>query len=167
MPKSFSAADQVIDAESNNYEATIKTAKGDIKVFLFAELSPNTVNSFVFLAQKGYFDGITFHRVVPDFVVQGGDPTGAGTGGPGYETEDEPNEKRNTVGRLSMAKVGGASSFGSQFFINLVDNRGLDFDNGLVDKFYPFGEVISGMDVVRELTQGDVIESITIEVTSR
>ncbi len=167
VPKSFSAADQVIDAESNNYEATIKTAKGDIKVFLFAELSPNTVNSFVFLAQKGYFDGITFHRVVPDFVVQGGDPTGAGTGGPGYETEDEPNEKRNTVGRLSMAKVGGASSFGSQFFINLVDNRGLDFDNGLVDKFYPFGEVISGMDVVRELTQGDVIESITIEVTSR
>ncbi len=167
MSKSFSMAEQIIDAEVNNYEATIRTAKGDIKIFLFAESAPNTVNSFVFLAEQGYFDGIAFHRIVPDFVVQGGDPTGSGSGGPGYETEDEPNEKRNTVGRLSMAKVGGSSSFGSQFFISLVDNRGLDFDNGLTDKFYPFGEVISGMDIVRALVQGDVIESVTIEVTSR
>ena len=143
---SFSQAERVVDP-TKEYTATIKTSKGDIVVDLFADTSPNTVNSFVFLAQQKFFDGITFHRVVPGFVIQGGDPTGNGAGGPGYSTDDEPNELSNTRGTLSMAKAPGAGSFGSQFFINLASNTALDFDNPR-DKFYPFGEVASGMDVV-------------------
>ncbi len=145
--KTFAKADQVIDAAKNTYSATIKTDKGDIVVSLFADKAPNTVNSFVFLAQKGYFDGITFHRVAKGFVIQTGDPTGKGTGGPGYSTQDEPNQLSNKRGTLSMAKVGGAKEFGSQFFINLKDNPSLDYTSP-GDKFYPFGEVTSGMDVV-------------------
>ncbi len=143
----FSQADQVLEA-GKSYTATLKTSKGDIVVDLFADTAPNTVNSFVFLAQKGFFDGITFHRVVEGFVIQTGDPSGAGSGGPGYETADEPSEARNSRGTLAMAKAPGAGEFGSQFFINLADNDDLDFDNPTKDKFYPFGEVISGMEVV-------------------
>ena len=144
---SFEQAEQVVEA-GKSYTATLKTTKGDIVVELFADESPKTVNSFAFLAREGFFDGITFHRVVEDFVIQTGDPSGGGSGGPGYETADEPNERRNTRGTLSMAKTPGAKEFGSQFFINLADNDGLDFDNPSRDKFYPFGEVVSGMEVV-------------------
>ncbi len=115
---------------------------------LDAEKAPNTVNSFVFLAQQDYFDGIIFHRVIDNFVIQGGDPTGTGGGGPGYQTADEPNEVRNLKYTVSMAKVGGQAVFGSQFFINLKDNPSLDFDNPTVNKYYPFGKVVSGQDVV-------------------
>jgi cyclophilin family peptidyl-prolyl cis-trans isomerase len=121
---------------------------GDIVVKLNADIAPNTVNSFVFLAQQGYFDNITFHRVVNNFVIQGGDPLGTGSGGPGYVTQDEPNEVPNKRGTLSMAKTRGATSFGSQFFINLKDNPSLDFNNTGGDKFYPFAEVTAGMDIV-------------------
>lgn len=145
--KSFTAADSVIDT-TKQYTATVKTSKGDIVIKLYADKAPNTVNSFVFLAQKGFFDGILFHRVVKDFVIQGGDPTGTGSGGPGYTTKDEPNEIANTRGTISMAKVSGASEFGSQFFINLKNNTALDYNNPSANKFYPFGEVVSGMDVV-------------------
>ncbi len=171
--KSFSKADQVIDATKNNYTATIKTDKGDIVVKLYADQAPNTVNSFVFLAQKGFFDGITFHRVVPNFVIQTGDPTGTGTGGPGYSTQDEPNQLSNKRGTLAMAKASGAKSFGSQFFINLKDNPSLDYTNP-ADKFYPFGEVTSGMDVVDAIgkVQTDVngkpvqpVKILTVTVT--
>ena len=146
-PKQFQAADQVVDP-AKQYTATIKTSKGDIVIKLYADQSPKTVNSFVFLAQKGYFDNTTFHRVVKGFVVQGGDPTGTGSGGPGYSTADEPNQLQNKRGTLSMAKTSGAAEFGSQFFINLKDNPSLDFNNPSANKFYPFGEVVSGMDVV-------------------
>lgn len=145
--KTFTAATSVVDA-TKQYTATIKTSKGDIVVKLYADKATNTVNSFVFLAKEGYFDGITFHRVVKDFVIQGGDPTGTGSGGPGYTTKDEPNQIANTRGTLSMAKTSGASEFGSQFFINLKNNVGLDYNSSGGDKFYPFGEVTSGMDVV-------------------
>ena len=145
--KSFTAADSVIDT-TKQYTATVKTSKGDIVIKLYADKAPNTVNSFVFLAQKGFFDGILFHRVAKDFVIQGGDPTGTGSGGPGYTTKDEPNEIANTRGTISMAKVSGASEFGSQFFINLKNNTALDYNNPSANKFYPFGEVVSGMDVV-------------------
>ena len=111
-------------------------------------MAPNTVNSFVFLAENRFFDGIVFHRVVDNFVVQGGDPTGTGTGGPGYITGDEPNEVRNETGTIAMAKGGGQPYFGSQFFINLKDNPALDFDTRSGDRFYPFGRVIEGMDIV-------------------
>lgn len=163
----FSAAGQVLVATST-YTATISTAKGDIVVDLFADIAPRTVNSFIFLAQEGFFDGQVFHRLVDGFVIQAGDPDGIngnGFDGPGYETADEPNQVRNARGTLAMAKRGGATSFGSQFFINLGDNDTLDHDNGTADSFYPFGEVVSGLDVVDELVQGDTITSITVEET--
>ena len=144
-PKQFASATAVVDA-TKNYTATIKTSKGDIVIDLFADKATNTVNSFVFLARQGYFDGITFHRVIDDFVIQSGDPTGSGSGGPGYSTAQEPNEIPNTRGTITMAKVGNAKDFGSQFFINLKDNTALDFNQS--NPFYPFGEVTSGMDVV-------------------
>ena len=170
--KQFPAAEQVVDA-SKKYTATIKTSKGDIVLNLFTDKAPNTVNSFVFLAQKGFFDGITFHRVAKNFVIQTGDPTGSGSGGPGYTTKDEPNEIANKRGTLSMAKVSGASEFGSQWFINVKDNPSLDYNNPSGNKFYPFAEVVSGMDVVDAIanapTQGEkpnppiTISTITIE----
>lgn len=166
-PRVFAAAELVTDAAAETYAATIATAKGDIVIELFADVAPNTVNSFVFLAEQGYFDGIVFHRVEPGFVVQGGDPLGTGLGGPGYQTSDEPNELRNEFGTLSMAKVSGQSVFGSQFFINLKDNPGLDFDSGNANAFYPFGRVVEGMDVVLAIEVGDVMESVTIARTPR
>jgi cyclophilin family peptidyl-prolyl cis-trans isomerase len=162
-PKTFTKAEQVIDAATKQYTATIKMDKGAIVLKLNADVAPNTVNSFVFLAQKGFFDGLTFHRVdKPPFVAQGGDPKGNGTGGPGYQTQDEPTQVHNTRGAVSMAKSSGATGFGSQFFINLKDNVSLDFDNKGGDKFYPFAEVTSGMDVVDKLAVGDVMRSVTI-----
>ena len=166
-PRVFAAAELVTDAAAEAYAATIATAKGDIVIELFADIAPNTVNSFVFLAEQGYFDGIVFHRVEPGFVVQGGDPLGTGLGGPGYQTSDEPNELPNEFGTLSMAKVPGQSVFGSQFFINLKDNPGLDFDSGNANAFYPFGRVVEGMDVVLAIEVGDVMESVTIARTPR
>ena len=165
--RNFPFAEYVIDEAAETYTATISTAKGDIVIELFADIAPNTVNSFVFLAENGYFDGIIFHRVEPNFVVQGGDPTGTGRGGPGYSTGDEPNEIRNETGTVAMAKGAGQSSFGSQFFINLKDNPALDFDAGNRDAFYPFGRVVEGMDVVNAIEVGDVMEFVTITRTPR
>ena len=165
--RNFEVADFVIEPEAETYTATIATAKGDIVIELFADIAPNTVNSFVFLAEQRFFDGIIFHRVVPIFVVQGGDPTGTGTGGPGYITGDEPNEVRNETGTIAMAKGAGQPYFGSQFFINLKDNPALDFDAGNRDRFYPFGRVIEGMNVVNSIAVGDVMESVTITRTPR
>lgn len=145
--KSFTKADAVTIA-GKQYSVTMKTSKGDIVVELFADKAPQTVNSFVFLAKKGFFDGLTFHRVVKGFVIQTGDPTGSGSGGPGYSTKDEPNQLSNERGTLAMAKVSGATEFGSQFFINLTNNTALDYNNPTPNKFYPFGKVTSGMDVV-------------------
>jgi len=177
-PRSFDKAEQAIDASTYNYQATVKTSMGSFVILLDADAAPNTVNSFVFLAEKGFYNGLTFHRVVPGFVVQGGDPNGDGTGGPGYTTKDEPNEVRNTTGTISMAKTSGASEFGSQFFINLQDNPSLDFDNTTANKFYPFGKVTSGMDVVQAIGKVQTnaqqqpltpvtIESITIQQTPK
>jgi cyclophilin family peptidyl-prolyl cis-trans isomerase len=145
--KQWAAPEQVIDADAFEYSAEIETSKGTFTVALDAANAPNTVNSFVFLAQNDYFDGIVFHRIVSNFVIQGGDPTGTGTGGPGYLVQEEPNQISNTRYTLAMAKTAGASSFGSQFFINLKDNTTLDYNNP-GDKFYPFGRVVQGQDVV-------------------
>ncbi|WP_343389782.1 peptidylprolyl isomerase [Candidatus Amarobacter glycogenicus] len=148
--KTFAAAEQVVDP-AKQYTATMKTSKGDIVIQLYADKAPKTVNSFVFLAQKGFFDATIVHRVTSNrFVVQMGSPGGTPNGGPGYTTADEPNQIRNTRGLVSMAKVGAATEFGSQFFINGKDNPSLDYDNP-GPKFYPFGEVISGMDVVDKI----------------
>lgn len=158
--KSFPKADVVI-ASGKQYSATIKTTSGDIVVDLYADKAPKTVNSFVFLAKKGYFDGLTFHRVVKGFVIQTGDPTGSGSGGPGYTTKDEPNQLTNERGTLAMAKVSGANEFGSQFFINLTNNVDLDYNNPTPNKFYPFGKVTSGMDVV------DAIANVPVNGSGR
>jgi serine/threonine protein kinase/cyclophilin family peptidyl-prolyl cis-trans isomerase len=169
--------EQVIDAAANTYTATLKTSKGDIVIALDAGRAPNTVNNFVFLAQNDYFDGVTFHRIVTGFVAQSGDPTGTGTGGPGYIVADEPNQVSNRRGTIAMAKTRGATSFGSQFFINLDDNVALDYTNP-ADKFYPFGVVTDGYDVLDEVnaagsatqegtpTEVIIIEDVEIDETS-
>ncbi len=164
-PLRFAAADKVIDAAAKDYTATITTAKGEITLKLFDDLSPNTVNVFVFLAQKKYFDGITFHRIVNGFVAQAGDPTGTGAGGPGFETEQEANNLKNQAGYVSMARAAGSTKFGSQWFINLANNGSLDQDAPNQKRFYPFAQVTRGMDVVTQLRQGDRITSITITET--
>lgn len=160
--RNYEFAEFVIKPEFELYTATISTSKGDIVIELFADIAPNTVNSFVFLAENRFFDGLIFHRVVDNFVVQGGSPTNTSVGGPGYFTTDEPNEVRNETGTIAMAKGAGQPYFGSQFFINLKHNIALDFDTDRGDRFYPFGRVIEGMEVVNAIAQGDVMESVTI-----
>lgn len=157
MTQYSSYPDMVIDT-SNEYAATIKTNKGDITVELYPEAAPKTVNNFVFLARDGFYDGVTFHRIIPGFVAQGGDPTGTGRGGPGYRFEDEVQNNPHTheAGALSMANAG-PNTNGSQFFIVYEPQPHL---NG---KHTVFGQVTDGMDVARSLEQGDVMEAVLIE----
>lgn len=133
------------------YSATLKTSKGDIVVNLFADKVPNTVNNFVFLAREGFYDDTIFHRVIDNFMVQGGDPTGTGTGGPGYRFADEfhPSLRHNKPGILSMANTGRPVSNGSQFFITHVPTPWLD------NKHSVFGEVVEGMDVLMSIPARD------------
>jgi peptidyl-prolyl cis-trans isomerase B (cyclophilin B) len=159
--KQFAAPDQVLVA-GKQYTATIVTDKGTIVIALDAEKAPRTVNSFVFLAQKGFYDGLKFHRVEPGFVVQGGDPLGNGSGGPGYSVEEDQNDLLNVTGAISMATTAGSTKVGSQFFINLVDNTSLDQASATQPRFYPFGKVTGGMDVVNKLAVGDVMKTVTI-----
>ena len=162
--KRYSKPDQVITA-GKKYEATIVTDKGSIVLQLLADKAPRTVNTFVFLAQKKFYDGVTFHRVVKDSVIsiaQGGDPTGRGNGGPGFELQEDQNDLSNLRGSVSMAKVTGSLTVGSQFFINLADNTNLDLNAGNQKRFYPFAQVISGLDVADQLVAGDVMRSVTV-----
>lgn len=142
---------------TKNYTATIETSRGTITLELFAKDAPNTVNNFVFLAREGFYDGTVFHRVINDFMVQGGDPTGTGRGGPGYrfdcETRNNPN--RHARGVISMANAG-PNTNGSQFFITHVPCDWLD------GKHTVFGKVLSGQDVVDSVKQGDSIVKATI-----
>lgn len=151
------------------YIATIETEKGDIVVELFPEVAPMTVNSFVFLSGEGWFDGVTFHRVLPNFVAQGGDPSGSGMGGPGYafKNETSPDLVFDRKGLVAMANSGPDTN-GSQFFITYAPTPNLD------GSYTIFGEVIEGMDIVESLTPrdpsqggnlspGDMIITITIE----
>jgi cyclophilin family peptidyl-prolyl cis-trans isomerase len=132
------------------YAATIKTEKGDITVELFADKAPNTVNSFVFLARQGFYDGTIFHRVIASFMAQGGDPTGTGTGGPGYRFADEfhPSLKHDKPGVLSMANAGPGTN-GSQFFLTHVPTPWLD------GKHSVFGQVVGGIDVLMAIPPRD------------
>ena len=138
---------------------TIDTSKGPIRVNLFPEHAPVTVASFVNLARRGYYDGLKFHRVIDDFMIQGGCPQGTGTGGPGYQFEDEcvPALKHDQPGKLSMANAGPGTN-GSQFFITHVETPWLD------GKHTVFGEVQEAADqaVVNSIAQGDVINSIEV-----
>jgi cyclophilin family peptidyl-prolyl cis-trans isomerase len=152
---------------SRAYVATIKTAKGDIVIELMPDVAPVTVNNFVFLAREGFYDGVTFHRVLPGFMAQGGDPTGTGSGGPGYTFQDEiSNLAFDSAGLVAMANAG-PNTNGSQFFITYGPAEHL---NG---KHTIFGRVIRGLDVAESLSPrdpglnppepGDVIETITID----
>jgi cyclophilin family peptidyl-prolyl cis-trans isomerase len=142
--------------ESTIYEVTITTDRGDIVADLDPRLAPNTVNNFVALARRGYYDGLTFHRVVPDFVIQGGDPDGSGRGGPGYKFEDEPVKGEYTLGALAMANAG-PNTNGSQFFVCIDDcTRKLDKAYNL------FGYVTSGVDVAQSIGVGDIMRSVTV-----
>jgi cyclophilin family peptidyl-prolyl cis-trans isomerase len=145
---------------SKTYVATISTAKGDIVVQLDAKAAPLTVNNFVFLARQGFYDGLTFHRVEPGFVIQGGDPLGNGTGGPGYTVPAEI-QLPHVEGAIAMARRADEvnptrASSGSQFYITLAPTPFLD------GAYTVFGHVIEGMDVVQSIAIGDVIEKITI-----
>jgi cyclophilin family peptidyl-prolyl cis-trans isomerase len=127
--------------------ATIETSLGPIEVELFPDEAPKTVENFATLAGKGFYDGLTFHRVIPDFMIQGGDPKGDGTGGPGYQFEDEPNDHTVVRGVLAMANAGPDTN-GSQFFIVTADDA--FWLNG---KHTVFGRVTSGMDVVDRISE--------------
>ena len=144
---------------SKAYTATFDTSRGTIVCELFAKDAPATVNNFVFLAKEKFYDGTSFHRVINDFMVQGGDPTGTGRGGPGYKFGDEVDIKKNPhkhqVGTLSMANAGPGTN-GSQFFITHVATDWLD------GKHTIFGQVTTGQDVVNKIKQGDVLKSVTI-----
>ena len=151
-----SAPAMTIDA-TKNYTATIETNKGTVVIDLYAKHAPKTVNNFVFLAKQGFYDGIKFHRVISNFMVQGGDPTGTGSGGPGYKFEDETrgNPLTHETGVLSMANAG-ANTNGSQFFITHSPQSHL---NG---KHTVFGKVREGMDIVNAIRQGDTMNTVTI-----
>jgi cyclophilin family peptidyl-prolyl cis-trans isomerase len=165
-PMSWDAPPPMIIDTSKKYTAIMETEKGTLVLELFAQDVPKTVNNFVFLAREGYYDGTSFHRVIPGFMAQGGDPTGTGMGGPGYRFEDEFTEHKHGVGTLSMANAG-ANTNGSQFFITYAPQPGLD------GKHSVFGQLIEGMDVLKSLTPrdpnqnpsfvGDRIIQLTIE----
>jgi peptidyl-prolyl cis-trans isomerase B (cyclophilin B) len=140
-----------------SYSATIETSKGNIVIALSAEHAPKTVNNFVFLAKEGYYDGVSFHRVISNFMVQGGDPTGTGRGGPGYKFEDETrgNPLRHESKVLSMANAG-PNTNGSQFFITHAPQPHLD------GKHTVFGNVTEGAVVVDAIRQGDTMDKVTI-----
>jgi cyclophilin family peptidyl-prolyl cis-trans isomerase len=164
----YSAPPPMTIDPNKTYLATIVTDKGPIVVQLDPKAAPQTVNNFVFLAREGFYDGVTFHRVIPGFVAQGGDPTGTGAGGPGYSIPDEPSPLKHEAGVIAMAKAG-PNTAGSQFYITLEPQPALD------GNYTVFGKVLSGLDVARALTPrdpgpgvgnlppGDKIQRITIE----
>ena len=167
--RQFTECPPITIDSAKQYTATLKTEKGDIVLEFYPDVAPMAVNSFIFLARNGWFDGVTFHRVLPGFVAQAGDPTGTGFGGPGYAFDNEvsPDLKFDQAGVLGMANAGPGSN-GSQFFITLGPTSHLD------GGYTIFGRVIEGMDVVNSLTErnpeqnanlppGDKILSVSIE----
>jgi len=139
-------------------QALIRTTKGDIRLDLYPDKTPLTVANFVNLAERGYYDGVTFHRVISDFMIQGGDPTATGRGGPGYRFEDEfdPSLRHDGPGVLSMANAGPGTN-GSQFFITHGATPHLN------DRHTVFGKVVEGQDVVNAVAQGDKMTQVVIE----
>jgi peptidyl-prolyl cis-trans isomerase B (cyclophilin B) len=159
MSKQWNTPPEMIIDPDKNYGATIETSKGNIELDLYAQNAPKTVNNFVFLARDSFYDGVTFHRVISNFMVQGGDPTGTGRGGPGYRFEDEvrDNPLKHETGSLSMANAG-PNTNGSQFFITHAPQPHLD------GKHTVFGLVANkkSMNVVNAIRQGDTMQSVTI-----
>lgn len=158
--KQYDAAPAMAIDVNKKYTATFDTAKGKIVCELFPKNAPKTVNNFVFLASEGFYNGTTFHRVIDNFMIQGGDPTATGRGGPGYRFEDEFSGNdwlKHQVGSLSMANAG-PNTNGSQFFITHIVT---DWLNG---KHTVFGQVLEGQDVVNAIKGGDALNSVTIAV---
>jgi peptidyl-prolyl cis-trans isomerase B (cyclophilin B) len=143
---------------SKTYRVTMETTRGTIELDLYPQHAPLTVNNFVFLVREGFYDGLTFHRVIKDFVIQGGDPTGRGSGGPGYRFRDEVigNPLTHEAGVISMANAG-PNTNGSQFFITHTPQPHL---NG---RHTVFGRVVNGMDVVYAIQQGDRMTKVTVQ----
>ena len=158
MAQQYSAPPEMQIDPDTTYRATLTTSKGDIVLDLQPQHAPKTVNNFVTLARDGFYDGLTFHRVIPNFMIQGGDPNGTGTGGPGYRFEDETRDNPLTheTGVISMANAG-PNTNGSQFFITHAPQPHLD------GRHTVFGKVTQGQDVVDAVRQGDTMTSVTIE----
>jgi peptidyl-prolyl cis-trans isomerase B (cyclophilin B) len=158
MAKQYSSAPAMTIDPNKTFVATFDTSKGKIVVDLYPKDAPKTVNNFVFLARDKFYDGTKFHRVIDNFMIQGGDPEGTGRGGPGYRFEDEfkNNPRKHQVGSLSMANAG-PNTNGSQFFITHIVTDWLD------GKHTVFGQVREGQDVVNAVRGGDTLKSVTIE----
>lgn len=139
------------------FYAVIKTNKGDMKAELYTHVAPNTVLNFITLAQKGFYNNLSFHRVIEDFVIQGGCPKGDGTGGPGYSIPAEFNKVKHVFGTLSMARSSHPDSAGSQFFVCLGPQEHLD------NNYTAFGQVVEGIEIASKIVKGDVIKSIAVE----
>jgi len=156
-PKQWSAPPAMSIDPEKTYRATIATGAGEIEIELYPQHAPKTVNNFIFLAREGFYDGTTFHRVIPNFVIQGGDPTGTGRGGPGYRFEDEvdDNPLKHETGVLSMANAGPGTN-GSQFFVTHSPQPHLD------GRHTVFGKVTRGQEVVDSIRQGDVLETVSV-----
>jgi len=147
--KTYSAPPPMTIDVNKKYTATIKMDIGDIVIELYPKDAPETVNSFVFLAREGFYNGITFHRVVPGFVAQAGDPTGTGRSGPGYTIKDEVNSRKFLEGTVGMAKTAAPNSAGSQWFIDFTPQPSLD------GKYTVFGQLIAGRDVLNKIAPRD------------
>lgn len=141
--------------------AVLETTQGTIVIELYPDSAPGTVANFKKLIQKEYYDGLTFHRYIEDFMIQGGDPTGNGTGGPGYTIKDEFNERKHLTGTVAMAKTSAPDSAGSQFYICLAPQPHLD------GQYTVFGQVIQGMDNVFNLRKGDKMSKVTLQSKSQ
>jgi cyclophilin family peptidyl-prolyl cis-trans isomerase len=164
LPNQYETAPPQVTEPDRQYQAVVHTERGDFTIDLLVDVAPASVNSFVFLAREGFFDGTTFHRVLPGFVAQGGDPTGSGRGGPGYRLPDELSEIPFDAGIVGMANAG-PNTNGSQFYIVLADAP------HLMGRYTAFGRVSAGMDVVLALRHrepehdsepGDRVETIEI-----
>ena len=152
----------VAEAEpAKSPRAIIEMTAGKIVVELYNKDAPATVANFIKLAKSGFYDGLNFHRVVPGFVVQGGDPRGDGSGGPGYTIKDEVNARKHTTGAVAMAKTALPNSAGSQFYITLAPQPALDRG------YTVFGQVLEGMEIVQRIKQGDAMRKVTIVEAAR
>ena len=145
MAKQYGRAPEMSIDQGKRYTATIETSAGTMTAQLFASEAPRTVNNFVFLAREGFYDGVIFHRVIPGFMIQGGDPTGTGSGGPGYKLKQEFNARSHKRGVLSMARTNDPNSAGSQFFLMHEDSPFLD------RQYTAFGMITSGIEVVDKI----------------
>jgi len=156
--KQWSSPPPLVIDPRRAYPVRIETERGTIHLELFAQHAPRTVNNFIFLASEGFYDGVAFHRVIPGFVIQGGDPAGSGRGGPGYKFADETrgNPLKHETGSLSMANAGPDTN-GSQFFITHAPQPHLD------GKHTVFGKVVSGQEVVEAIREGDKILRVVVE----